>query len=67
MDSLNIINKTKYINVRVHTDIQIFFQDLLPGLKNPFFQDFPENVQIETLVARDQKVHIQNRLSVYLH
>ena len=49
-----------------------FFQDFpglgktkfkaFPGLKNPFFQDFPGNVPFKTLVARGQKVHIQNRL-----
>jgi len=62
---------------RVHTDIQVLFPGLsglaktkfqdFPGLKNPFFQDFPGNVPFKTLVARGQKVHIQNRLSVYLH
>ena len=32
-----------------------------------FFQDFPGNVPFKTLVARGQKVHIQNQLSMYLH
>jgi len=63
---------------RVRTDIQMQdFQDFsglaktkfqgFTGLKNPFFQDFPGNVPLKTLVAQGQKVHIQNRLSVYLH
>ena len=34
---------------------------------NAFFQEFSGNVPFKTLVARGQKVHIQNRLSVYLH
>jgi len=68
----------KMMMMRIHTDIQmIFFQDSpglaktkfqgFPGLKNPFIQDFPGIVPFKTLVARGQKVHIQNWLSVYRH
>ena len=32
-----------------------------------FFQNFSGNVPFKTLVARGQKVHIQNRLLVYLY
>jgi len=59
---------------RVRTGIQVLFSRTckdqiqgFPELKNPFFQDFPGNVPFKTLVARGQKVHIQNQLSVYLH
>ena len=45
-------------------------KDQIPGFsrtQKSFFQDFPGNVPFKTLVARGQKMHIQNRLSGYLH
>ena len=60
-----------YTNQGLYSHSNAFFQDFprlakikfqgFPG-KNPFFQNFPENVPFKTLLARGQKVHIQNRL-----
>ena len=59
---------------RVRTDIHMRFsrtwKDQIQGFsrtQKSFFQDFSGNVPFKTLVAQGQKVHIQNRLSMYLH